>query len=166
SNHEPTWRYFFSTFHNSAMGAMITPERFERYAVGRMNCAVGTYGTNSKARACTASAAFFDPAASVDANHASRNSSVLASSGQPNQPFWPVPRTAKLTAGEVRSGPTSQVWKIDQPPFSTGSLEVRRVINVPQSPACRSDRKSTRLNSSHLVISYAVFCLKKKKNKN
>src|SRR5256885_16678337 len=32
-------------------------------------------------------------------------------------------------------------------------------------PPCarRRDRKSTRLNSSHLVISYAVFCLKKKK---
>src|SRR5947208_8782276 len=29
---------------------------------------------------------------------------------------------------------------------------------------CR-DRKSTRLNSSHQIISYAVFCLKKKKNK-
>src|SRR5256885_6155342 len=29
--------------------------------------------------------------------------------------------------------------------------------------SCR-DRKSTRLNSSHLVISYAVFCLKKKKH--
>src|SRR5256885_2975473 len=28
------------------------------------------------------------------------------------------------------------------------------------------DRKSTRLNSSHLVISYAVFCLKKKKTNN
>src|SRR5256885_13161966 len=28
------------------------------------------------------------------------------------------------------------------------------------------DRKSTRLNSSHLVISYAVFCLKKKKKEN
>src|SRR5256885_9700523 len=28
-----------------------------------------------------------------------------------------------------------------------------------------ADRKSTRLNSSHLVISYAVFCLKKKKKK-
>src|SRR5690349_22533304 len=28
-----------------------------------------------------------------------------------------------------------------------------------------SDRKSTRLNSSHVEISYAVFCLKKKKNK-
>src|SRR5256885_6726658 len=31
--------------------------------------------------------------------------------------------------------------------------------------AAPKDRKSTRLNSSHLVISYAVFCLKKKKNK-
>src|SRR5262245_63736339 len=30
----------------------------------------------------------------------------------------------------------------------------------------RADRKSTRLNSSHLGISYAVFCLKKKKIKN
>src|SRR5215510_16230282 len=28
------------------------------------------------------------------------------------------------------------------------------------------DRKSTRLNSSHVAISYAVFCLKKKKKKN
>src|SRR5690242_21212026 len=28
------------------------------------------------------------------------------------------------------------------------------------------DRKSTRLNSSHMSISYAVFCLKKKKNKS
>src|SRR5690625_5839439 len=30
---------------------------------------------------------------------------------------------------------------------------------------CRRDRKSTRLNSSHVAISYAVFCLKKKKYK-
>src|SRR5947207_8840728 len=33
------------------------------------------------------------------------------------------------------------------------------------SPANRADRKSTRLNSSHTVISYAVFCLKKKRTK-
>src|SRR2546426_3380327 len=33
------------------------------------------------------------------------------------------------------------------------------------SPRRPTDRKSTRLNSSHLVISYAVFCLKKKKHK-
>src|SRR5437588_5382017 len=34
---------------------------------------------------------------------------------------------------------------------------------VVKSPAGMVDRKSTRLNSSHTVISYAVFCLKKKK---
>src|ERR1022692_3383687 len=33
-----------------------------------------------------------------------------------------------------------------------------------RSETWRRDRKSTRLNSSHLVISYAVFCLKKKHN--
>src|SRR5256885_7369695 len=32
----------------------------------------------------------------------------------------------------------------------------------PNGVPCEGDRKSTRLNSSHLVISYAVFCLKKK----
>src|SRR5438132_12732719 len=37
----------------------------------------------------------------------------------------------------------------------------RKVIHVRRS--IDSDRKSTRLNSSHTVISYAVFCLKKKK---
>src|SRR5205807_9338719 len=36
---------------------------------------------------------------------------------------------------------------------------------VDQAVIAKEDRKSTRLNSSHLVISYAVFCLKKKKNK-
>src|SRR2546426_9012394 len=34
-----------------------------------------------------------------------------------------------------------------------------------RSSCATRDRKSTRLNSSHLVISYAVFCLKKKKKK-
>src|SRR2546426_9907602 len=46
--------------------------------------------------------------------------------------------------------------------LSAGAAAERR-----QSPALarlqQQDRKSTRLNSSHLVISYAVFCLKKKK---
>src|SRR5256885_7408154 len=38
----------------------------------------------------------------------------------------------------------------------------RRGIGEVALPARNRDRKSTRLNSSHLVISYAVFCLKKK----
>src|SRR5256885_7879211 len=51
------------------------------------------------------------------------------------------------------------------------ATDLARLFRVPRSafrlhwahPA--RDRKSTRLNSSHLVISYAVFCLKKKKKK-
>src|SRR5207244_9741470 len=37
---------------------------------------------------------------------------------------------------------------------------------LPDVPGVVADRKSTRLNSSHQIISYAVFCLKKKKNIN
>src|SRR5256885_5014548 len=36
-------------------------------------------------------------------------------------------------------------------------------LSQSRPPCTQADRKSTRLNSSHLVISYAVFCLKKKK---
>src|SRR5436190_15271440 len=39
------------------------------------------------------------------------------------------------------------------------------VLKVIFTVLMRRDRKSTRLNSSHTVISYAVFCLKKKKKK-
>src|SRR3712207_7121282 len=37
-------------------------------------------------------------------------------------------------------------------------------VDAPARRGIRRDRKSTRLNSSHANISYAVFCLKKKKN--
>src|SRR5256885_8069228 len=39
-----------------------------------------------------------------------------------------------------------------------------RVRDAVRGDGAGKDRKSTRLNSSHLVISYAVFCLKKKNN--
>src|SRR5688500_19858344 len=59
--------------------------------------------------------------------------------------------------------------------IAEGELVVRRLLD--SDFACESvllatrrveeiDRKSTRLNSSHLVISYAVFCLKKKNRQN
>src|SRR5256885_10868229 len=44
-------------------------------------------------------------------------------------------------------------------PFLSGAIS--KTVNMPETAS--ADRKSTRLNSSHLVISYAVFCLKKKK---
>src|SRR5256885_7886195 len=53
--------------------------------------------------------------------------------------------------------------------FESGCVETRPeslhdLFNALAWLAFPRDRKSTRLNSSHLVISYAVFCLKKKKN--
>src|SRR2546430_7165578 len=50
-----------------------------------------------------------------------------------------------------------------------GVVPVRYTVTQPARVVTRvvggTDRKSTRLNSSHSQISYAVFCLKKKKNK-
>src|SRR5256885_8407706 len=48
-------------------------------------------------------------------------------------------------------------YSLGEPPFDVKECQQRGLTYA--SP----DRKSTRLNSSHLVISYAVFCLKKKK---
>src|SRR5947207_5215344 len=48
-------------------------------------------------------------------------------------------------------------WRMNLPSLST----LPRMVESEG----KLDRKSTRLNSSHTVISYAVFCLKKKKNK-
>src|SRR5260221_417754 len=44
-------------------------------------------------------------------------------------------------------------------------LDIGDLARLPLDANVQTDRKSTRLNSSHTVISYAVFCLKKKKNK-
>src|SRR5690554_7383096 len=55
-----------------------------------------------------------------------------------------------------------------------GALRVERnyrlgkrllLVNASEQGLVKRDRKSTRLNSSHVRISYAVFCLKKKKKK-
>src|SRR5207253_9580389 len=68
-----------------------------------------------------------------------------------------APRSPSLSQSRISSRiPSWNAWHI--------SAVLARVlsdnINIP------SDRKSTRLNSSHVAISYAVFCLKKKKQIN
>src|SRR5690625_2117536 len=45
------------------------------------------------------------------------------------------------------------------------TVDLNRWIHPRAEPESIEDRKSTRLNSSHVAISYAVFCLKKKKKK-
>src|SRR2546427_6178385 len=46
-----------------------------------------------------------------------------------------------------------------------GASSLPAALHASSVPACGPDRKSTRLNSSHSQISYAVFCLKKKKKR-
>src|SRR6266850_2915309 len=66
-------------------------------------------------------------------------------------PWWPKPLPGNWIIGQASGVAVDRhdhVWVIHRPRSLT-----------------EEDRKSTRLNSSHLVISYAVFCLKKKKKK-
>src|SRR5256885_6114046 len=55
-------------------------------------------------------------------------------------------------------------WLYLAAPLAIGGFWVFFFIRSLKSRPLMPDRKSTRLNSSHLVISYAVFCLKKKKH--
>src|SRR5688500_19214947 len=55
------------------------------------------------------------------------------------------------------------LWFDRPPPTQTATATT---TPTPGSGGPGPDRKSTRLNSSHLVISYAVFCLKKKNMKH
>src|SRR5256885_5330240 len=53
-------------------------------------------------------------------------------------------------------------WTSDRRGYRYSAIDPLSGQPWPAMPAVFVDRKSTRLNSSHLVISYAVFCLKKK----
>src|SRR2546426_4357539 len=98
--------------------------------------------------------------------------------GNPNRQLAAAWQAATAALGEWRqqvSTATSDAMnKLD--PAIRAAVEAGRSALSGDWRACRCqcgsahpddrDRKSTRLNSSHLVISYAVFCLKKKKKKN
>src|SRR5436190_4324087 len=75
---------------------------------------------------------------------------------------WPrQPRKEDRSAGDTRDLQLAQ--GLEEVLRRNGGGVVPRLQRVhPVSPRDQ-DRKSTRLNSSHTVISYAVFCLKKKK---
>src|SRR2546429_5710044 len=61
---------------------------------------------------------------------------------------------------------TCQVDKLTNTPPPIATLDVAPVQIRDSAAAGSTDRKSTRLNSSHGYISYAVFCLKKKKQRS
>src|SRR5439155_21877345 len=81
--------------------------------------------------------------------------------GSPLFPYTTLFRSWRQVAGELGS------FVLDA--LARGPVMQRLLVSNAQAhldlATCRQDRKSTRLNSSHVAISYAVFCLKKKKTK-
>src|SRR5690625_6912581 len=66
------------------------------------------------------------------------------------------PRVGFAAENEVEAG---QEHRLSRPGLPGNRCEPGSEVD----PCLKEDRKSTRLNSSHVAISYAVFCLKKKK---
>src|SRR5438067_7903894 len=60
----------------------------------------------------------------------------------------------------------SDLQRLQRPRGFSHRLRPRSASHRRMANEVQRDRKSTRLNSSHVSISYAVFCLKKKKKKN
>src|SRR5438034_5995584 len=92
---------------------------------------------------------------------------VLSIVGEPRwapQQFWSanskIRLTTKHTENKRKSLAQIQVIRCSWRPASSSTRTKCGCAYIRQT---RRDRKSTRLNSSHTVISYAVFCLKKKK---
>src|SRR5699024_11854590 len=66
-------------------------------------------------------------------------------------------------SSDLRQGKPEAICRVALPHLSL-SVKLFKKLHKPESPLQQLlDRKSTRLNSSHVSISYAVFCLKKKK---
>src|SRR5256885_9119802 len=68
-----------------------------------------------------------------------------------------------LQTGMINMVPSTPFWALTLQFYNHASY----MLEMDWAPMVGAvvDRKSTRLNSSHLVISYAVFCLKKKKHR-
>src|ERR1039457_7546402 len=85
----------------------------------------------------------------------------------PTDRVW-LPRTPSLMSRVFvffNDTATTEIYTLslhDALPISSAPTPTGSPITPWSAPRTIRDRKSTRLNSSHLVISYAVFCLKKK----
>src|SRR5207248_9165312 len=79
--------------------------------------------------------------------------------------FFTDPATSEIYTLSLHDALPISLGGESQPRFTASFISSTAL--AARRPNChRRDRKSTRLNSSHRTISYAVFCLKKKKSKN
>src|SRR5207248_5930892 len=76
--------------------------------------------------------------------------------------LWVVLFQEGLCESWLVEAPQCQTYSNHQPRRDVADLIIAMPAGIDEHPA-EGDRKSTRLNSSHRTISYAVFCLKKKK---
>src|SRR5690625_5735193 len=83
----------------------------------------------------------------------------------PVQLNFPIrePLTPDLTLPALFGQPSMRQDKVTIGKKVLATEEINNFIDVLKNKQKPIDRKSTRLNSSHVAISYAVFCLKKKK---
>src|SRR5438034_1793066 len=81
-------------------------------------------------------------------------------------PYTTLFRSHHPPHGILRAGTRSGVTGVQLDRHVPLHIGHHRVVHGGREAAVLRDRKSTRLNSSHTVISYAVFCLKKKKKKH
>src|SRR5437588_6927645 len=77
-------------------------------------------------------------------------------------PYTTLFRSSR-SAGIEERRQLKDVWNLRKGRARDLGEDLRRKVRADLTQEPREDRKSTRLNSSHTVISYAVFCLKKKK---
>src|SRR3712207_7127606 len=83
----------------------------------------------------------------------------------PRSTLFPYTTLFRSVAEWLRSGLQSRLHRFDSGRrLCVGTRQHVGARPTRCDPPQRRDRKSTRLNSSHANISYAVFCLKKKKN--
>src|SRR5256884_6590103 len=80
----------------------------------------------------------------------------------PRSTLFPYTTLFRSVFNEGYSATAGDEWV--RPALCEDALRLGRILAelVPEEPEVHGDRKSTRLNSSHGYISYAVFCLKKK----
>src|SRR5437879_11027178 len=89
--------------------------------------------------------------------------SFQCASDPPDLHSFPTRRSSDLLMSEVQARRMGKSLK--NSPESVALMSRAMEGGGGEYPVFESDRKSTRLNSSHRCISYAVFCLKKKKKK-
>src|SRR5204863_4271139 len=111
-----------------------------------------------------------DPATKLVLDKGARNVEILK---QPQYAPVPVEKQVAIiylgTQGLLRNVPVKRIKEFEEHFLLEMENKLPDVMaefkkgNLPDDGMKKIDRKSTRLNSSHVEISYAVFCLKKKK---